>query len=630
MAKANAHINQLKQWLAMEKEAAWNDFQEKIERSDLADRIRNGVSWYPVVTTRSGYGLGEYPFLVVERVKGMGLPHKFYGGKVVRLFSVDPDSESIVVPATVNWVDRDQMKLVLQQDDLPDGYDTGKWGIDLMFDVSSFREMEFALETMEKAHRNRTAELREVLYGDQGLEFATLLPYANANLNPSQNEAVANAVAASDLAVIHGPPGTGKTTTLVATLQELVQNEEQVLVCAPSNAATDLLAQRASEAGLAVVRVGNLSRIDASITPLTLEVRLSDHAQFKELKKSRRKAEEFRNMALKYKRKFGKEEREQRKLMLQEARSLARGAREMEDYLLQQILNEAQVICCTLVGAANRYLRGRRYATVVIDEAGQALEPATLIPIIRAEKVILAGDPLQLPPTVFSPKAMQEGFSKTLLERQRDRLKEVSLLNIQYRMENPIMEFSNQHFYEGRLLSADSIGQRSVPEALHPAIAFIDTAGCGFEEEQHPESNSLFNKGESGVLIKHLSQLHDSLAPEQHFSVAIISPYREQVVHLQEVIDPETWPQLHLSINTIDSFQGQERDLVYLSLVRSNESGTIGFLGDYRRMNVAMTRAKLKLVMIGDSATLGGHSFYQELLDYSESVSGYFSAWEWM
>ncbi|MGD1847199.1 MAG: AAA domain-containing protein [Salibacteraceae bacterium] len=630
MSASIKHLTQLEAWLAMEREAAWNDYREKIEKTELTERVENGVTWYPVAAVESGYGLGDYPFLVMERTRNHGTPHQFQAGKVVRLFSEDLSGQMQTVAASVHWVDKNRMKLILQQDELPENYDTGKWGIDLMFDSTSFREMEFALKAFQKAEHDRTRELRELLYGDRTVHFTDTPTPALPGLNDSQNEAVATAIAAEDLAVIHGPPGTGKTTTLIGLLQTIARTEQQILVCAPSNAATDLLVTRAANAGLSVVRIGNLSRVDESIVANTLEARLTNHPQYKELKRSKRKAEEYRSMALKYKRKFGKAEREQRKFLLQEAKAIAQEARQMEDYLLQQVLDQGQLVCCTLVGAASRYLRKRAFDTLVIDEAGQALEPATLIPILKARKVILAGDPLQLPPTLLSAEAQRQGFNQTLLERLQKRLPKVSLLNTQYRMEAAIMEFSNLQFYKGALKAAEAIEDRQIPAALAPAITYVDTAGCGFDEKQHPESRSLYNAGEAGILLRQLEALDAGLTSQGTFTVGVISPYREQVKHLQGEIPMEGWNNLTLTINTIDSFQGQERDLVFISLVRSNEKSEIGFLSDYRRMNVAMTRARLKLVMIGDSATLGAHGFYQQLVEYCESKDAYRSAWEWM
>jgi predicted DNA helicase len=365
-----------------------------------------------------------------------------------------------------------------------------------------------------------------------------------------------------------------------------------------------------------------------------LEGRLEGHTYAKDVKRLKKQADEYRRMATKYKRQFGREEREQRNLLLKEARNLVQDATKLEDYAVMDILNKADVVTCTLVGSVNRYLEGKRFETVVIDEAAQALEPATWIPIAKANKVILAGDPFQLPPTVKSVEASKAGLSTTLIEKCLNRLPEVSLLNVQYRMHEAIMGFSNREFYNNELRADASVAGHTIDLPDNAPLVFIDTAGCSFDEKQNPETQSLYNPGEFDILRKHLDAL---LAPAHDHAealpdIGIISPYREQVKYMQEQLakDPSIPEGLDLDIDTIDSFQGQERDVIYISLVRSNEKAEIGFLADYRRMNVAMTRARKKLVIIGDSATLGQHRFYRDFLEYVEDVGAYHSAWEWM
>ena len=369
------------------------------------------------------------------------------------------------------------------------------------------------------------------------------------------------------------------------------------------------------------MRIGNISRIDDNIVGHTLEGLIPTYPEAKDIKRIKKEADEYRRMAFKYKRNFGKLEREQRKMLHREAKARANDAVELEDYLISKILEQAQVITCTLVGSVNRYIKHRNYSTVIIDEAAQALEPATWIPIIKADKVVLAGDPYQLPPTVKSREAAQGGLTTTLIEKCVARLPRVNLLDTQYRMNASIMGFSNQFFYEGKLKAHDSVVDGKIDDQV---LEFIDTAGTGFQEELNDENVSLSNTGEAKILRQHLEEF---ITINPDVSVGVISPYKQQTILLQEMMGDLT-TQFDLTINTIDSFQGQERDVIYISLVRSNDELTIGFLSDYRRMNVAMTRARKKLIIIGDSATIASDTFYQQFMDYVEQHGTYRTAWE--
>jgi len=332
-------------------------------------------------------------------------------------------------------------------------------------------------------------------------------------------------------------------------------------------------------------------------------------------------------MAGKYKRNFGHAEREQRRLLYREARDLGKEASELESALIDSMLQQAQVVCCTPVGSNSHWLKDHNFKTVIIDEAGQALEPMCWIPIRKAQKIVLAGDPLQLPPTVKSKGAEKLGLSVTMLERCINQEEQVSLLDTQYRMHETIMGFSNQWFYKGALKAHESVAQHQVGGSENRAFEFIDTAGCGFDEEREDEKSSSANSGEAGILIQHLQAFMDSLPDGDRPSIGIISPYKAQVHCLKRMLAEA---EIKVSVNTVDAFQGQERDVIYISTVRSNDQGIIGFLSDYRRMNVALTRARKKLVVNGDSATLGGQQFYQEFLNYAEQKEAYRSAWEFM
>jgi predicted DNA helicase len=455
-------------------------------------------------------------------------------------------------------------------------------------------------------------------------------------LNVAQQAAVEKILSAQSLAIVHGPPGTGKTTTLVRAIKALIQQErQQVLVVAPSNAAVDLLSEKLTDAGLNVVRVGNPARVSEGQMALTLDSKMAVHNSMKEMKRLRKQAAEYRDMAQKYKRSFGREEREQRKALFAEARNISREVERTEQYIIDDVLSKADIITATLVGANHYSIRHLQYQTVVIDEGGQALEPACWIPLLKARKVVMAGDHCQLPPTIKSEEAAKGGLGTTLMEKCVALHPEaVVLLEEQYRMHETIMGFSSSEFYDNRLMAHPAVAHRLLFPGDQPLL-FIDTAGCGYEEKW--EGTSISNPEEAMFLVKHLSGLVNQLKTlntETTFpSIAVISPYKHQVEVLKGQVAER--PELMdlgsvLAVNTIDSFQGQERDVVYISMTRSNAESVIGFLSEVRRMNVAMTRARKKLVVIGDSATLSQFPFYADFIAYAQEQHAYQSAWEFM
>jgi len=617
----------------MEKDEDLLQYTQFVKNNSIQQRKLQGMTWYPIEIKETGYGLGDYPFIIAERTNMRDVPHQFNGGKTVGVFTNHPEYPGEEVNGTVHFAEHNKVKIILYANELPEWLDMGKIGINLLFDENAYKEMDIALKKVINAENGRLAELRDILYGEKQAHFDKIdTRITNGGLNESQLDAVRKIVAAKDVAVIHGPPGTGKTTTLVAALKELIKERKNtpVLLCAPSNTAADLLTEKIAAQGMKVVRIGNLSRIDESILEHTPEGILAKHPEMKRVKTIKKQVDEYRRMASKYKRKFGKDEREQRNLLLKEAKSLAREAIDIENSLVEAIINGADAITCTLVGSMNKFIAAKEFHTVIIDEAAQALEPSTWIPITKARKVILSGDPFQLPPTVKSYQAQSAGLNITLIEKCIQRLPGVSLLTTQYRMHQDIMGFSNQYFYKGGLIAHNSVQYHSLDgiETGFLPVEFIDTAGCSFDEKINPETRSIFNPAEFQILYKHLEGLAQNIA--SNFSVGVISPYREQVVYMEGQFKNlyAGFPHIQLDINTIDSFQGQERDVIYISLVRSNDKGEIGFLSDYRRMNVAMTRARKKLIIIGDSGTLGSHSFYNQLLEYIEHNGSYRTAWE--
>ncbi|MBX2872850.1 MAG: IGHMBP2 family helicase [Saprospiraceae bacterium] len=631
MSKTRQELDALSELLAKEKQEDFEQHRQKVMSLPLEERIKRGYSWYPVVVSRSGYALGERAFVTIETEK-LDNPHQFRAGKTVNFFTRQADAYQPEKTGVIQYVEKGKMKIILNAKDLPEWLGMGQLGVDLLFDERTYLEMEKALEKVKKAKNDRLADLRDVLLGAQPARFhegewKQHFP----TLNESQSAAVYQAVNALDVSVIHGPPGTGKTTTLVATIQLISKEEQTVLVSAPSNTAVDLLTERLADAGLNVVRIGNISRIDESIINHTLEARLSHHPESKNIKKVKIQAANARRQAQRYRRKFGRDQYLERKQLQQEAKELAAWANQLEDRLIDQILSAANVITCTLVGSSLKVLEKRKFRTLVIDEAAQALEPACWIPISKVSRVVLAGDPHQLPPTVKSMAAQKGGLGITLIEKGLQRLNQTSFLDTQYRMNEQIMGFSNKRFYQNALKAGLDVAKQRLPFTTDEPVLFIDTAGCGFDEKMHAQYKSRFNPEEYLILREHLYQLIEHFNADNAPSIALISPYREQVIHIKQQVEED--PKLQeqpITINTIDGFQGQEKDVIYISLVRSNDKAEIGFLKDYRRMNVAMTRAKLQLVIVGDSATIGDDPFYQELLDYVEQEGQYQTAWEYM
>lgn len=616
-----------------EDERAWKELTQKMS---VQDRRANGICWYPIAIRGTEMSRGDYLTVEVERTTHQDIQHLFRFGVSAQLFSNHNPLQDHI-QGTINHVSADRIKITIHSDELPEWSRDGKLGIELLFDDNSYDEMEFALKKATELTEKKEHRLIRVLTGVESPAFSTTtFNFQHPSLNEGQCQAVASILSAKELAIVHGPPGTGKTTTLVQAIKSLLKNESgQILVAAPSNAAVDLLSEKLAEEGLSVVRVGNPARVSESLMNLTLDQKMAAHPLTKELKKLKRQASEYRDMAHKYKRHFGKAERDQRKALFDEARNIMKEVENSEQFIVKDVLEKAQVVTSTLVGANHFTIRQMSFHTTIIDEAGQALEPACWIPIVKSQKLVLAGDHCQLPPTVKSEEAAKAGLSTTLLEKLVALYPQaVTLLQEQYRMNESIMGFSSREFYENKLKAHKSVAQRTLFPGDEP-LQFIDTAGCGFEEKT--EGTSTFNPEEGAFLFQHLTKLIQQLGTmenkEAFPSIGIISPYKKQVDWLKDHSQHQPWFSRlsgRISINTIDSFQGQERDIMYISLTRSNSDSRIGFLSEIRRMNVAMTRARKKLVVIGDGATLGQSDFYADFISYAESNNGYHSAWEFM
>ncbi len=621
--------------LETEREEDRQSYLKLTQSSSAAQRRANGLCWYPVAIRGTEPTKGDYLIVEVERTTHTDIPHQLrFGASAVLFSNHDPQQDRL--EGVVSYQGGNRLKLTLRTEELPDWARDGKLGVDVLFDENSYEEMQQALKLAAKLEAQHEHKLIPVLTGKQAPTFdTTLAPVISRGLNASQQEAVQKIVSANELAIVHGPPGTGKTTTLVQAIKALWhQDHKQILVVAPSNTAVDLLSEKLSDEGLNVLRVGNPARVSEKLMSLTLDHKMTGHSHMKEIRNLKKQANAFRDMAHKYKRNFGKAEREQRKALFDEAHKILKEVGNTEQYIIDDLLAKAQVITATLVGANHYTVRHLKYHTVVIDEAGQALEPACWIPVLKAQKLVLAGDHCQLPPTIKSQEAARNGLNTTLLEKCVQYYPEaVSLLQEQYRMHQTIMGYPSATFYDNRLQANPAVAQHTLAEHEAP-LAFVDTAGCGYDEKQ--EGTSTSNPEEAAFLLRHLARLAGGLephyTPEAFPSVAIIAPYKEQIQVLKEQLEhvPVLQPYRdRITVNTVDSFQGQERDIVYISMTRSNTEGSIGFLSDIRRMNVAMTRARKKLVVVGDSATLCQHPFYAGFMTYTEGQNAYQSAWEY-
>ncbi|MCF8162462.1 MAG: AAA family ATPase [Polynucleobacter sp.] len=640
------HVRELMQLEQKEDQA---QFILKNASASIKERRRRGLTWYPVTITQEDIGFGDKVVLELERPPHRQDLHLFQVGKNASLFSNALGYSAGDRPAlsgVVTSVRRNKLLLATTKEVLPDWVlDGSTLGIDLTFDEVSYREMNQALSAVMLAQGNRLAELRDVLLGARKATFrkqkADDLFYPS-TLNDSQLVAVRHVISAQDVAIIHGPPGTGKTTTLVQAIMETIRRERHVLVCAPSNTAVDLLTEKLAERGVNVIRMGNPSRVSDLLLKHTLDAGVMAHPSYSKMHAMRQTAEQYRETANEHVRHFDFEERQHRHWLREEARTLRQAADDLERFISEDVLESVQVITCTLVGASNRNIRHLNFETVFIDEAAQALEPGCWIPIAKGQRIVLAGDHHQLPPTVKSEKAAREGLRETLFEKCIQRQPETArMLTMQYRMHARIMGFSSEKFYGGQLVPHESVrhaGLEAYDLRFAPdlPVEFIDTAGCGFSEVAIPESRSMANPDEAHLLLERLAQLlapYDSSEHDEHLhnplTIGVIAPYRAQINYLKEAIEDsavlnDLLLQRKLSVGTVDSFQGQERDIIAITLTRSNPQGEIGFLSDIRRMNVGMTRARRKLLLVGDSSTLCCHPFFVDLLAHVKSIGGYF------
>lgn len=557
----------------------------------------------------------------VERREDKEIEHLFEYGRPVCFFTQELSGKLnyLNFVATVNYVDEDRMVVILPNvDALLMLQRSEVLGVQLYFDETSYRLMFEALKQVISAKNNRLAELRDIFHGTQPASTFSFQPVRFPWLNCTQEEAVNKVLHAKDVAIVHGPPGTGKTTTLVEAIYETLHRENQVLVCAQSNMAVDWISEKLVDRGVSVLRIGNPSRVNDKMLSFTYERRFESHPDYTQLWSIRKAIREL------YGRIRKSSDREQIRTKIN---SLKDRATELEIRINEALFSEARVIACTLVGSANRILTGQKFGTVFIDEAAQALEAACWIAIRKADRVILAGDHCQLPPTVKDPQALRAGLGYTLMQSiVKNRPETVSLLKVQYRMNDEIMRFSSNWFYGGMLESAPEVKYRSILDFDTP-IEWVNTEGMDCNEEFVGENYGRINKPEAELSVAQLKayilKIGKERFLEEKIDVGLISPYKAQVQYLRQLIRKDNFFKPYrsaITINTVDGFQGQERDVILISLVRANEEGQIGFLNDLRRMNVAITRARMKLIILGDVSTLTRHTFYAELYRYIEDL----------
>lgn len=621
-------------------------FRKETQAVGLRRKIKRGDAWFPLRVGKTGYNSLNQLTVEVFRTADNDIEHNFEYGRPVVFFTAGavnngqqysqgsslslisnpkPNLKYFPFTATVSYADGDRMVVVLPDNGSTAGLHTsGTLGVQLFFDETSYRLMFDALDRVIKADGNRLAYLRDLFGSHRKAAVFTFSSIRFPWLNPTQEHAVNNVLRAKDVAIVHGPPGTGKTTTLVEAVYETLRRESQVLVCAQSNMAVDWISEKLVDRGVNVLRIGNPTKVNDKMLSFTYERRFEAHPEYPQLWSIRKAVRDLRqNRANNRNGSFH-----------QKIERLKSRAAEIEIRINGDLFGEARVIASTLVGSASRILEGRTFATLFIDEAAQALEAACWIPMRRVSRVVLAGDHCQLPPTVKSLPALKGGLGRTLMERIAETKPEVvTMLRVQYRMNERIMRFSSEWFYKGQVEPAPHIRHRGILDYDTPMV-WVDSGSSSDNapddagmEEFVGESFGRINKAEAertmDVLQEYLTKISRQRILDEHIDVGIISPYRAQVQYLRRLIRKREFfkPYRHLiSVNTVDGFQGQERDIIIISLVRSNSKGEIGFLRDLRRMNVAITRARMKLIIIGDKDTMTRHPFYKKLYEYIEDM----------
>lgn len=615
MNNAIQQLQQLNVLLEIEYNCEKEEFRRQTEAMGMERKVKRGDAWWPVTVAACRYNALNQPVVELTRHDDTGVEHNFEYGRPVCFFTMDEERKIkyMSFTATVSYAEADRMVIVLPDSGRMSALaTTRRLGVQLSFDETSYRLMFQALKRTISARDNRLAYLRDLFASNAPAQRFTFADTTFPWLNPSQQRAVNEVLRAKDVAIVHGPPGTGKTTTLVEAVYATLQREPQVLVCAQSNTAVDWISEKLTDRGVPVLRLGNPTRVNDKMLAFTYERQFEAHPDYPQLWSLRKAMRELRQ-----------QRRRSTEGWHQKMDRLKSRATELELSINQQLFAQARVIACTLTGAANRLFDGTKFDTLFIDEAAQALEPACWIAIARARRVVLAGDHCQLPPTVKSIAALKAGLGRTLMERIVERKPEVvTLLTVQYRMNEQIMRFSSEYFYGGAVQTAPEIKFRGILD-LDTPITWIDTAEVEGREEFVGENFGRINRAEAALTLDVLQQYYEKIgrkrAIDERIDVGVISPYRAQVQLLRSLVARRDFlkPLRRLiTMGTVDGFQGQERDIIIISLVRSNADGDIGFLRDLRRMNVAITRARMKLIILGDAATMTRHPFYKKLYEY--------------
>ncbi|KKB51409.1 hypothetical protein HMPREF1212_02139 [Parabacteroides sp. HGS0025] len=606
--------------LQMEYEYEKETYRQQSERVGIHRKIQQGLCWYPVVPGKSYYNSLNQLVIEIERRDDKEIEHNFEYGRPVCFFTTNGTGSPryLNFSGIISYVQDDRMVVVLPTPsalfDLQGV--SSELGVQLYFDETSYKTMFSALSGVMKAKNNRLAHLRDVLLGKTPVSERKLFPVRFPWLNVTQEEAVNHVLAAKEVSIVHGPPGTGKTTTLVEAIYETLHRENQVMVCAQSNTAVDWISEKLVDRGINVLRIGNPTRVNDKMLSFTYERRFESHPDYSELWGIRKAIREIQSS-------FRKKSHSEKETARNRLSRLRFRATELEVQIDTDLFSEARVIACTLVGSANRVLTNHTFTTLFIDEAAQALEAACWIAIGKADRVILAGDHHQLPPTIKCIEAARGGLDRTLMQKvAANKPETVSLLKIQYRMHEDIMRFSSHWFYQDELKAAPEVSQRGIL-AYDTPVVWFDTADCDFEEDRLSESMSRINKQEAVLLVEQLQSYIEKITKErvldESIDFGLISPYKSQVQYIRGLIKRNAFFKPFrklITVHTVDGFQGQERDVIMISLVRANDQGNIGFLNDLRRMNVAITRARMKLIILGDASTLTKHAFYRELYKY--------------
>ncbi len=617
------HLQRQQLLLRMEYEYEKEEFQRQTESMGVARKVKRGLCWYPATPGRTYYNSLNQLVLEITRTEDTDIEHSFEFGRPVCFFRQSADGKIAYMnfTATVSYADETRMVVVMPgAGAVLEVQAADRLGVQLYFDETSYRTMFEALDDVLRAKGNRLAELRDILLGTAKAGFRELYPVRFPWLNATQETAVNKVLCARDVAIVHGPPGTGKTTTLVEAIYETLHREPQVLVCAQSNTAVDWISEKLVDRGVNVLRIGNPTRVNDKMLSFTYERRFEGHPLYPELWGIRKSLREMMGRV----RRGSYDERESVRNRLSRLRDRATA---LEIQINAELFDGAHVIASTLVSSNHRLLAGRHFGTLFIDEAAQALEAACWIAIRKADRVVLAGDHCQLPPTIKCYEAARGGLERTLMEKvAAGKPVAVSLLKVQYRMHEEIMKFPSQWFYNGELEAAPEVRYRGILDWDTP-ISWIDTSGMDFKEEFVGETFGRINKAEANLLLQQLKayllRIGGNRILDEKIDFGIISPYKAQVQYLRHLLksDAALKPYRHLfTVNTVDGFQGQERDVIFISLVRANDEGQIGFLNDLRRMNVAITRARMKLVILGEAETLKHHGFYRKLLEFIQEI----------